>query len=772
MLAARSLKGFRDRNLVKGLASLNIRENHIRRQQIETFLRYSIPVLVIIFVAIAGAAIALHLAERRAASISEAEQKLKLTADLLAARLETSSLTQVDTLTETEQALADDLVENLAIDATKAVILVDKDNNVLVSHTDPLIWKGQSFDALIRSDQGSVDLAARAKIVETVLFDDVLVSTAIRSFGPNNAFRLFVIQHRHTIEASSNASITFFVTLFSSTSLVLLLLCGAFFWQAAQADKSDIIYEKARVRLNSALESGMAGLWDWDIAGGRVFWSRSMFNILGLSSNNHILSLDEINQRVHPQDIDLYALANDLMESETPDTEIDQIFRIRNIEGDWVWLRMRGKLITENGNNAVHLVGITMDISEQRDLNEKLDLSSIALADAINTASEAFVLWDKENNMVLCNNTYLEFHNLPEEINKDGVSYDDAVRRAGNAVVRTIAANANEHQRGNRTFEALMEDGRWLKVSERRTSDGGYVSLGTDITPLKKHEERLMESERELMGTIVDLQHSRQTLEEQAQQLIDLAEKYSREKERAEAANKSKSDFLANVSHEFRTPLNAVIGFTGIMESETFGSLGSDKYVEYCRDIRESGEFLMNFINDILDMSKIEVGNVKLHPEDLVIGDIVSESVRIIATRAEKEKIAITEDIASDLSLKADRRSIKQILLNLLSNAVKFTSANGNITIKGRQLSDTVQFKIIDTGIGIPSDAIASLCRPFEQVQNQFTKDHDGSGLGLAISRSLVELHGGKLELESVEGQGTTVTVTLPAEPALEVIMA
>lgn len=480
------------------------------------------------------------------------------------------------------------------------------------------------------------------------------------------------------------------------------------------------------------------------------------------------MSLDEVNQRVHPQDIDLYTLANDLMHANAAETVVDQSFRMRSADGDWVWLRMRGKLMNEAGNTAAHMVGIAMDISEQHELSEKLDLPTLALADAIETASEAFVLWDSENNLVLCNHTYLEFHNLPESICEPGTNYDDAIRLAGNSVVRTIAATSNEHHRGDRTFEAQLEDGRWLKINERRTEDGGYVSVGTDITSLKRHEERLMESERELMATIVDLKHSRQALEEQAQQLIDLAEKYSHEKERAEAASQSKSDFLANVSHEFRTPLNAVIGFTSIMESETFGSLGSAKYVEYCRDIRESGEFLLNFINDILDMSKIDAGRVKLNPEILVMSDIVAESIRTIATRAEQRQISITEDVALAVSLKADRRSVKQVLLNLLSNAVKFTPEHGKITVRVRQLPDSIQFKIIDTGIGIPSAALGQLCRPFEQVQNQFTKNHEGSGLGLAISRSLIELHGGELNLESKEGEGTTVTFTMPREPVVQ----
>ncbi|MBZ0217003.1 MAG: PAS-domain containing protein, partial [Fimbriimonadaceae bacterium] len=521
MPAARSVKGFQNQKLVKGLASLNIRNSYLRRLQIETVLRYSIPVLIIIFVSVVGVAIALHLVDERTGTISNAKQNLKLTADLLTERLDTPQLVKDSSPTEAQRTIFDQTIKNSVADRSIAIILSDDKNNVLITRADPAVWKNLSFDVFLASDRQLVELAARADIIKTVLAGDTEVFAAIRSFGPNNAFHLFVVQSRASAEASWNRTAAFFITLFSSAGFVIFLLCGAFYWQAARADESDGIYEETRVRLNAAIESGGAGLWDWDIAGGRIFWSGSMFDILGLASDQHILSLDEINQRVNSQDIDLYSLANELMQAGTQTSEIDQTFRIRNIEGDWVWLRLRGKLLNGKGKSKAHLVGIAMDISEQRELSEKLDLSALSLAEAVATTSEAFVLWDRDNNLVLCNPTYLEFHNLPDHINNEATSYDDVIRQAGNSIVRTIAATPNGHQRGNRSYEAQLEDGRWLKVNERRTSDGGYVSLGTDITALKKHEERLMESERELMATIVDLQHSRQTLEEQAQQLID-----------------------------------------------------------------------------------------------------------------------------------------------------------------------------------------------------------------------------------------------------------
>ena len=175
---------------------------------------------------------------------------------------------------------------------------------------------------------------------------------------------------------------------------------------------------------------------------------------------------------------------------------------------------------------------------------------------------------------------------------------------------------------GSRTFEARLDDGRWLQINERRTKDGGYVSVGTDITALKRHEQRLVESEKQLIATVQDLKQSRQKLEAQAQQLADLAERYLDQKAQAESANRAKSEFLANMSHELRTPLNAIIGFAEVMESGIFGALGSDKYGEYCRDIRSSGEYLLSVINDILDMSRIEAGRLSLVKRDVAVNDV------------------------------------------------------------------------------------------------------------------------------------------------------
>jgi two-component system cell cycle sensor histidine kinase PleC len=449
---------------------------------------------------------------------------------------------------------------------------------------------------------------------------------------------------------------------------------------------------------------------------------------------------------------------------EKGETTVDRMFRMRHADGHWVWLRARAE-IADPTSPTPHLIGIAVDVSEQMRLLEHTKTADLRLRDAIDTISEAFVLWDAENRLVMCNSKYQQLHQIPDAALIPGTPYAEVIAAGRKPLVRSQNVTEGNAEEGARSFELLLDDGRWLQINERRTKDGGFVSVGTDITQLKRHEGRLIDGERALMATISDLRQSRQKLEHQAQQMIELAEKYAEEKDRAETANRTKSEFLANISHELRTPLNAIIGFSEIMETGMFGPLGSAKYVEYCQDIHQSGTYLLGVINDILDMSRIEAGRMQIHPEDVVLDGLIDESVRIVSTMATAQRIEVTAETDTNLRLRGDRRALTQIMLNLLSNAVKFTPAGGRIRVRARAIDDAIVFSVADTGIGIPREALSKLGQPFEQVSNQFTKNHRGSGLGLAIARSQVTLHGGAMRIRSTEGKGTVVSVRLPREP-------
>jgi two-component system cell cycle sensor histidine kinase PleC len=492
-----------------------------------------------------------------------------------------------------------------------------------------------------------------------------------------------------------------------------------------------------------------------------------MFAILGQAPRDQLLTFGEVGDLVHPQDVALYELAKQLAERRTQ--AVDREFRMRHADGHWVWLRVRCEITHQPDEPGFHLIGIAVDVSEHKTLAAQTAAADVRLRDAIETIPEAFVLWDAEDRLVLCNSNFQALHNLPDEAIVSGMPYERIIASERKPAIAQLTNESIGEglvsDPGARTFEAQLEDGRWLHVSERRTKDGGYVSVGTDITAIKRHETRLMESEQRLIATIKDLRVSQQALEIQAQQLADLADKYAEEKTRAEEANHAKSTFLASMSHELRTPLNAIIGFSEMMEARMFGPLGAPKYEEYCRDIRRSGQFLLDVINDVLDMARIEAGRLKLAFEEFDVDEIVAEAMRVVSGPAASKRLEMITDVVPNIRLRADKRAIIQIAINLLSNAVKFTPEGGRVRLRARVSSGAVAIAFEDNGIGIAKDALKKLGRPFEQVESLFTKTQQGSGLGLAIAKSLAELHGGALRIRSTPGKGTVVLLRLPLAP-------
>ena len=236
--------------------------------------------------------------------------------------------------------------------------------------------------------------------------------------------------------------------------------------------------------------------------------------------------------------------------------------------------------------------------------------------------------------------------------------------------------------------------------------------------------------------------------------------------EKAEFANRTKSEFLAAMSHELRTPLNAIIGFSEIIKDETFGPVGNVQYRSYAEDINESGQHLLDLIDDILDLSKVESGADEIHEEQIEIREVIESVVTMVKGRAQKGSVKLELEVPDHPpALRADSRKLKQILVNLLSNAIKFTDPGGKVTFRTWcQRGSGYVFQIADTGIGIALDDIPKALAPFQQVDGELNRKYEGTGLGLPLTKSLVELHGGSLDLQSRLGVGTTVTVRLPEE--------
>ncbi|HEX9170073.1 MAG TPA: ATP-binding protein [Roseiarcus sp.] len=558
---------------------------------------------------------------------------------------------------------------------------------------------------------------------------------------------------------------TALVTVFLLASTVALMIAAAGLYAIdARAKRKRVSEERARrARFDLALNRGGCGLWTWDLESGRIHWSASMFDLLELEERPSHWTMADLQRLVHPDDETLEEIARTAAERRGECIDVE--FRMRAADGRWVWLRKRADIVEDEETGAVSLIGIAFDVTERKREAELSATADQRLRDAIETISEAFVLWDSGNRLVLCNSKYQSLRDQTAELERSGGRGDPLSAPEETPVIAREALGVavdGAFAGRSRTYEARLADGRWLQVNERRTRDGGYVSVGADITALKEHEQQLINSERLLLTTVAQLKHSRRSLEEQAQQLADLAERYHEQKSRAEAANLAKAEFLANMSHELRTPLNAIIGFSQLMGSQTFGPLGSQKYRDYCAHILASGEYLLHVVNDVLDMARLEAGRERLTYGRFRAEQAVSRAVLDIAPTAREKRMAVRVEVDPEVTVEADPLAVERILTTLMRNAVKFAPEGGEISIGAAAVGELVHFIVEDNGPGITAEDVARLGRPFEQGDVVLANGMKGSGLGLAIANSLVELHGGLLRLQSRPGEGAAAVVTLP----------
>ncbi|KGF67585.1 histidine kinase [Hoeflea sp. BAL378] len=741
---------------LSGHAKLFAQPAYERLAGAEPFLKRLIPVLIVAFLVVVAAARYMNMSEGRDRLFTAAQQMTALTLAAANAMFTADPSPVRQALRWETEARLNRVLSAMPDTGGRTMLVIDAQDRVFAATAGGQHLVGRPIMALL-AESAPLWLFGERAGVQTIEFGGQEYLAAMSRL-PDSAGAILALTPVAEMNEAWRQSVSVNVTLFIATSSILLVILYAYFSQAGRAQEADGIYLESQRRVDMALSRGRCGLWDWDMARGRLYWSRSMYEILGLPPRDSVISFGDASRLMHPDDGDLYEIAQKVASGDIK--QVDHLFRMRHAKGHYVWMRTRAQVV-DPSSAQTHLIGIAMDVTEQHQLQQRTAEADQRLFDAIESTSEAFVLWDRDDRLVLWNKHYQEIHGLPADVLAPGTPRDTVEAAATRPVVaRRLAVPCGKGQA--QTHEVQLADGRWLQINERETRDGGQVSVGTDITPLKRNQERLRDSEKRLMATIGDLTASQSELKRKAEELSELNQDYQVEKERAEAGSRAKSEFLANMSHELRTPLNAIIGFSEVLQTRMFGPLGSDKYAEYADDIHNSGIHLLTVINDILDMAKIEAGRMQIQREDVDLAPLIEETLRLLAIQAEKKGVEVQQKISPRLSLNADRRAMKQILLNLLSNAVKFTEPGGRILVRARKTSSAVTLTIEDTGIGIPKSLLRRIGQPFEQVQNQFSKSTGGSGLGLAISRSLAELHGGAMKVRSVEGVGTIVSVRVP----------
>jgi len=432
---------------------------------------------------------------------------------------------------------------------------------------------------------------------------------------------------------------------------------------------------------------------------------------------------------------------------------------------DGRWMRLAERH-TPNGG----IVGIRTDVTERKRAEEELKAARQQLSDAIESISESFVLFDKDDRYVLTNSKYRDRYPHLLQYFTAGTSYETMLRAAVASGIHDVGAdpegwvqrNMDWHRACGAAMERQLRDGTWIRLIERRTADGGIVGLRTDITEIKNVEATLTRK-------VSDLEAAQARLERLREDLTAMAADLAAARDAAEAASRAKSDFLANMSHEIRTPMNGILGMNALL-------LQSDLSAEQrqCATVvRDSAEALLSLINDILDISKLEAGKVELEAIDFDLVEVVEASVALLVPTARDKGIDLRVSIypRTQSVYRGDSARLRQILLNLIGNAIKFTE-RGTVSLTVTARAGTrrgamrLRFEIADTGIGMSAKASAALFQKFHQADTSITRRFGGTGLGLAISKQLVEMMGGRIGVRSKPGRGSTFWFYVPMQHA------
>ena len=455
---------------IKGLAQSIAKPAYRRLLTAEPALRRAVPALIIAFLLTICVGAIVQVLDHRRQAISEIVKQIEGSADFLVDRLERLEQPKAGFERRLQTEL-ERVMPTWARAPGRQVLIANGDGVIVagirhevvtnadgaISATAPLEagMVGRRLIDVLGPAQPLTTFGAAAGVLEIPLADGSPAFGTVRSLhGPNG--ELAIIHGRAEALAAWASDTALTVTLSATTGFVVLILGFAFHWQATRAREADTIYETVRSRIDTALNRGRCGLWDWDLARGRVFWSHSMFAILGLKPRDTLLSFGEVDALVHPEDIHLYELAAQLADATA--TLVDHAFRMRHANGNWVWLRARCELVQQSGEGGPHLIGIAVDITEQKTLVERTVEADLRLRDAIETIPEAFVVWDAQNRLVLCNSNFQELHNLPDVAIEAGASYESVVAAGRKPVVRAKVTSEGQIP-GARTRRILPVSG-------------------------------------------------------------------------------------------------------------------------------------------------------------------------------------------------------------------------------------------------------------------------------------------------------------------------
>ena len=494
--------------------------------------------------------------------------------------------------------------------------------------------------------------------------------------------------------------------------------------------------KKSENQLLDAQRLAHFGNWNMDIATNEIKWSDEVYRIFGYEPNSFVASYDAFVRSVHPDDAKFVSRSMQKAIDGEKDYDID--FRIIRPNNEIRYVHAIGEVIFSHGTEALKMIGTVHDITERKTAEAAAQASEAHLEEVFKLAPESIMTFDSNLNIILFNRSAEKTFGYKKE--------EVLGKHLNQLIPSDLRDRHDEHMDAfNKSGDTSIQMDDRQEISGTR-KNGEKFPADVSVSKIEINGELVF------IAMLRDITKRKQTETALNKALFE-----------ANRANKAKSSFLAVMSHELRTPLNAIMGFSEMMKSQIFGSLGSEKYVEYVQDIHTSSQHLLDLVNSILDLSAIDAKKHKLEREHLNLLEIITHCQSIVDGMYSEKNITNVFDIPKDIAkIYADPKGMKQILLNLLSNSIKFTPEGGQIKISAHTNKAGHVIKITDTGIGIPKEALENITNPFTKLENNPYKANEGTGLGLSIVKSLVELHGGALSIKSPQGKGTIVTITFP----------
>lgn len=503
---------------------------------------------------------------------------------------------------------------------------------------------------------------------------------------------------------------------------------------------------RAETHFRIAADGAKVGVLEWRPGADEVQLSEQAARLLGAPRDT--ISLRELLELIVSED--RFGVDEEFRRARQSGL-LDARFRVSRA-GGLAWIEARGAAVEDaSGRAETRLFATVIDATQRHEAEARVTRLERQLRAAIDNFSGPFALWDSRKRLLLWNQSFAVAFKLGPDMLRPRASYEAI------AAASTPAIRREKHDPSNPDVRVIeLVTGEWLHVVERRAADGGVITVGVDITPLKRKEEELARNERRLSDALT-------RAESQEYRIKALAREAHEERQKAEEASRAKSTFLANMSHELRTPLNAVIGFSEALMHES-ATPDARRIEEYAGAINEAGRHLLALINDILDVARIEAGRMDLAEDPVDLARLAATALRLLEPVARTASVSLALAVPKDLpAVLGDERRLRQVLLNLVSNAVKFTGPGGSVRVEaGLDADGGLEVRVADSGIGIAREDLERVFQPFVQLDSSLSRRYQGSGLGLFLSRALAQAHGGTLTLESEPGKGTTALLRLP----------